>query len=254
MPRLRKRLGQHHLRHPHLCSPAIDFLEPAGRTVVEVGPGGGVLTRELLAAGAEVMAVELDPAWAFDLAAAVDSARLRLWIGDALDIPWSRLAVGTRVAGNLPYAVATPIVESLLMTGLGVDRAAFLIQEEVARRLCAQPGSRDYGLLAVLARSLAAPRILSRVEPGSFRPAPRVAGAFVGLERINPPLAPAEMPAFRRTLAAVFRHRRKTIANSLRESWGRETTARRLAAAGIDAGVRADRLDPAQLVALHQAP
>src|SRR5688572_8764136 len=99
-PRLRKALGQHHLRQGERCRPAVEFLRPEGATVVEVGPGGGVLTRELLAAGARVVGWELDLAWAAELGRRLAGEDFRLVAGDALELPWERWPAGTLAAGN----------------------------------------------------------------------------------------------------------------------------------------------------------
>ncbi|HMB52567.1 MAG TPA: rRNA adenine N-6-methyltransferase family protein, partial [Thermoanaerobaculia bacterium] len=132
MPRLKKKWGQHHLQSGRLCAPLVEFLRPAGERVVEIGPGGGVLSDELLAAGAEVVGWEIDLDWAFSLA-----GRFPLVVGDALEISWPHLARRGPVlaAGNLPYNVATPIVERLLPHREQVPRAGFLVQKEVADRL-----------------------------------------------------------------------------------------------------------------------
>jgi len=139
-PPLRKSLGQHHLVDGALCRPLIQFLslpgaDLAGRRVLEIGPGGGVLTRELLAAGARVWGWELDLAWAAALRRSLPDPRLSLVVADALEIPWHRF--GERpspsgpgpilVAGNLPYNVATAILERLLPHHESVPRAAFLL-------------------------------------------------------------------------------------------------------------------------------
>ncbi|HEV8632233.1 MAG TPA: rRNA adenine N-6-methyltransferase family protein, partial [Thermoanaerobaculia bacterium] len=134
-PRLKKRLGQHHLVRPELCRPLIDFLAPdAGERVLEVGPGGGVLTRALLAAGARVWGVELDPEWAWELRRALPDPRLQPLVMDALELPWQRLPAGTLVAGNLPYNVATPLLAGILPHHARIPRAGFLLQKEVAER------------------------------------------------------------------------------------------------------------------------
>lgn len=261
--RLDKRLGQHHLVSGALCRPLIDYLRPAGERVLEIGPGGGVLTRELLAAGAaKVLAWELDPAWAAALGAAAKheprDGRLALLVGDALAIDWRRLAGAGRphlVAGNLPYNVATPIVERML-TGAppgAVAHAAFLLQREVAERLVAGPGDPAYGALSVLVAAYAEARLLGRVKAGSFRPPPRVESAFVGLAPHPPPLPPAEMVGFRSTVGLAFGQRRKTLKNALGAGWGREEAARALAEAGLDPGARAERLGLDGFLALERA-
>src|SRR3954462_7289928 len=145
-PPLRKALGQHHLVDGALCRPLIHFLAPGGQRVLEIGPGGGVLTAELLAAGARVLGWELDPAWAAVLRHRfADPRRLALVVGDALQIAWDRLPAPTLVAGNLPYNVATAIIEDLLPHHARIPRAAFLVQKEVADRIVAAPGTDAYG-------------------------------------------------------------------------------------------------------------
>lgn len=260
-PPLLKRLGQHHLVDGAICRPLIEYLQPAGERVLEIGPGGGVLTRELVAAGAgAVRALELDPAWAAALAADLSSeraaGRLALAVGDALEVDWSRLARRPHlVAGNLPYNVATAIVERML-TGApagAVPRAAFLLQREVAERLAARPGDPAYGGLSVLVAAYADARLLGRVRPGSFRPPPKVESAFVGLAPHPPPLPAAEMPAFLRTVGLAFGQRRKTLRNALGAGWTKPGAAAALERAGIAAGARAEELGLDELLAIHRA-
>jgi 16S rRNA (adenine1518-N6/adenine1519-N6)-dimethyltransferase len=293
--RLDKRLGQHHLVDGALARPLVGFLRPAGERVVEIGPGGGALTAELLAAGAErVFGWELDPGWAAELARRLADPRLVPVVGDALDLDWRRLPrlaggggempagpvtdptagpvtrttagpaaetlpeSGPRpllVCGNLPYNVATALIERLL-TGAdpgSVPRAAFLVQKEVAERLVARPGDPAYGGLSVLVAAHAEARLLGRLRPGSFRPPPRVDSAFVGLTLRPPPLPRGEMPAFLATVRAAFAQRRKTLRNALAASWGRPAAETALAAAGLDPGTRAERLGLDDFLALHRA-
>lgn len=252
-PRLRKALGQHHLRYGHSCEPALEYLRPRGRTVLEIGPGGGVLTRELLAANASVLGWELDLAWTFELRRRLRGENLRIVAGDALDLPWERFPAGTLVAGNLPYAVATPILEAFLVRGIALPRGAFLVQEEVAARLTAAPGSRAYGFLTVLSAAQAEVTLLARIPRGSFRPPPKVHGAFVGVERRAPAVPPAELEGFRAVVAAAFAQRRKTVLNSLAAAYGRGPAEAALAAAAVDPARRAETLTLADFVALHRA-
>lgn len=252
-PRLRKSLGQHHLRHPELCRPVLEFLRPCGRLVVEIGAGGGVLTNELVGCGARVIAWEVDPAWAFELRRRVDTLPVLIVAADALELPWERIPAPALAAGNLPYAVATPILERFLLYGKGVERGAFLVQREVADRLAARPGSRRYGLLSVMTAACAEVVVLARVRPGSFRPPPRVAGAFVGLVRRPPPVPEDELEDLRSTVAAAFAQRRKTVSNALASAWGRSSSGLVLREAGIEPSRRAESLSLRDFVALHRA-
>ena len=286
-PRLKKSLGQYHLTAGSLCRPLIEFLAPRGQRVVEVGPGGGVLTAELLAAGARVLAWELDLAWACELrrrlagrpaaeaisqhpagAAAGAPARaslvpldpsarpagppLAIVVEDALDLPWERLPPPTLAAGNLPYAIATALLGALLPHHARVPRAAFLVQREVAERLLAAPGDPAYGSFSVLVAAYARAVPLGRVRRGSFRPPPKVEGAYVGFELTPPPLPEPEMPAFLATVRLAFAQRRKTLRNALAAGWGRERAAAALAALGLPETARAERLGLAELLALHR--
>jgi len=250
-PRLKKALGQHHLVAGALCRPLIQFLAPEGERVLEIGPGGGVLTAELLAAGARVLGWELDLAWAVFLRYRFPDPHLSLVVGDALQIAWDRLPVPTLVTGNLPYNVSTAIIEDLLPHHARIPRAAFLVQKEVADRIVAAPGTDAYGSFSVIVAAWARPRLLGRVRPGSFRPPPKVDSAFVGLELKPPPLPDAEMPEFVAFVRRAFAQRRKTLRNSLAAGWGRERAERVLAAAGIPERARAEELGVGELLGVY---
>ena len=252
VPRLTRRFGQHHLVGEHLCRPLVDWLQPAGQTVIEIGPGGGVLTRALVAASARVIAVERDLAWAFHLGRA-PTPGLRLMVGDALDLALDRLPAGTLVAGNLPFNVGTKIIESLLPYGSRIPKVGVMLQKEVAERLVARPGDPAYGALSVLVRCWADARWLGTVRPGSFRPPPKVAGAYVGLRLREPAVARADMPWLTRTIKAAFAQRRKTLRNSLGTLVGTAEAVRMLRSADIAPDRRAETLDLADFVRLAGA-
>lgn len=266
-PALRKSLGQHHLRDGSVCRPLIDFLRlDAAATVLEIGPGGGALTRRLLETGARVVAIELDPAWAFRLAHEVGSLpisaaasafgeppRFAEAVADALELDWRELPRGWRVAGNLPYNVGTAVVERFCRGARAGTLAGFLLQREVVDRMVAAPGDEAYGPLSVLIAARARATRLGRVKPGAFVPPPEVESAFVGLELVPPPVPTDEMPALEAVIRAGFGQRRKSLRNALGAAWGREEAERRLAVAGIDPGRRAETLSLDDFRALHRA-
>jgi len=251
-PPLRKALGQHHLVDGSLCRPLIHFLGLSGERVLEIGPGGGVLTAELLAAGARVIGWELDPDWAAFLRYRHPDPSLALVVGDALQIAWNRLPAPTLVTGNLPYNVSTAILEDLLPHHARIPRAAFLVQKEVADRIVAAPGTEAYGSFSLIVAAYAQPKILGKVRPGSFRPPPKVDSAFVGLELHPPPLPEAEMPAFIAFIRLAFSQRRKTLRNSLSSGWGREKSERVLAVAGIPEKARAEELGLGEFLGIYR--
>lgn len=259
-PRRKKALGQHHLREGSLCRPLIEFLfaglPPAASHapyVVEIGPGGGVLTAELLAAGAEVLALELDPEWAGTLRLRLASDKLSVKVGDVLDFDWSDVPPGTLVCGNLPYQLGTVIVDRVLRAYPLVERAAFLLQREVVDRLGAGPGSPDYGSLSLLTQARASVTRLGIVRPGSFVPPPKVDSAFVGLRLHAPPVPELEMPAFEHFLRAAFSQRRKTITNSFTGSFSRLAVESALTTLGRDLRTRAEALAMADFLELFHA-
>lgn len=251
-PPLRKALGQHHLTRGSVCRPLVEFLRPAGARVLEIGPGGGVLTRELLAAGASpLVAWELDLAWAFELRQRLPAAKLV--VADALDLDPQRLVPPSLVCGNLPYGVASALIERLLRAFAAVPRMGFLVQWEVGERLAAAPGDAAYGGLSVLVAARARVTVLGRVSRGAFRPAPKVDGAFVGFELRPPPLPVEAMIAFERTVRLAFGQRRKTLRRALAAGWGPGAAEAALATAGIDPRRRAETLSLEEFLALEAA-
>lgn len=251
VPRLKKRYGQHHLRHPHLCEPLASFLEPFTGPVIEVGPGGGALTGLLVERGARVWAWEADLEWALPLPGRVPRVA-GVVVGDALAVEWSRLPAGSVVTGNLPYNISTALIDRVLAHPARIPRAAFLVQWEVALRITAQPGEADYGAFSVLTQARARPSILGRVAPGSFRPAPKVAGGLVGL-LLEPSIGPAaEWRGFARLVRQAFSSRRKTLRNSLAGAYGARASERLLEAAGIAPGRRAQELKVSEFMGIYE--
>lgn len=212
-----------------------------------------MLTAELLRAGAEVLALELDPEWAETLRLRLPSEKLSVRVGDVLDYDWSEVPPGTLVCGNLPYQLGTAIVDRVLRAYPAVERAAFLLQREVVDRLTARPGDPEYGSLSLLTQARASVARLGIVRPGSFVPPPRVDSAFVGMRLHAPPLPEREMPAFELFLRAAFSQRRKTITNAFVSSFSRLAVESALSTLGRDSRTRAEALAMADFLALFRA-
>jgi 16S rRNA (adenine1518-N6/adenine1519-N6)-dimethyltransferase len=242
-----KRLGQHFLLDPNLLRRiAAAAGDLAGRTVVEVGPGPGGLTRALLEAGAgRVVAIERDPrciAALGELAAA--DGRLRLIEADALALPLADLGTGrVSIVANLPYNIGTALLLTWLDQLERIERMTLMFQREVALRIGAPPGSRVYGRLSVLAQWLCEVRSLMHLPSRAFVPPPKVASSLLQLTPRPQPLAPAPRDALERVLKAAFGQRRKMLRSSLRSLPGRPEDL--LAAAGLPATARAEEIDVA---------
>ncbi len=222
--RARRSLSQNFLRAPHVARRIAAALElPTGSTVLELGPGTGALTRPLLDMGFRVLALELDPAMRAllheEFSEAIDSGALCILEGDAaaLDVTAFADARGleeTPVAGNLPYAVTGAILRRLVEGAERVPVAVLMVQQEVADRLLADPGSRTYGLASLFVQARFHVERLLRVPPGAFHPPPKVWSAVVRLRRHPTPRARIT-PAFEAVVRAAFAQRRKTLRNAL---------------------------------------
>ena len=229
----------------------------ASDTVVEIGPGRGALTEQLLTRAARVIAIEIDRALASTLRAryAADR-RLTIVEGDVLETDLGALAGDDYVlVGNVPYYITTPILFRALERPRP-RQAVFLVQREVAERIAAAPGSAEYGALSVNVQSLARSELLFRVAPGAFQPPPKVESAVIRLTPLDAPLvAPNEEAAFRSLVQAAFGMRRKQMKRVLRELW--EVDAAQadeiLKRAGIDPTARPEVLTPEEFVRLLRA-
>jgi 16S rRNA (adenine1518-N6/adenine1519-N6)-dimethyltransferase len=261
--RARKSLGQHFLRDRELLDRiAAASGATAGEVVLEIGPGPGGLTAALLARGAVVVAIELDRRMGADLVRRHAQEPFVLVEGDALDLDWSNLVApwtasgaAWRVVGNIPYYITSPLLERALTPPLPAS-VTFLVQEEVARRLVAAPGTPAYGALTVGISAVAEVTMALRVARGAFTPPPQVDSAVVHLvPRADPLVRGEEVARLRSLVVSLFSYRRKRMQRALREA--RDMSAERagsiLAAAGIDPDLRPEALSPADFVALLRA-
>ncbi|GAA1884687.1 16S rRNA (adenine(1518)-N(6)/adenine(1519)-N(6))-dimethyltransferase RsmA [Asanoa iriomotensis] len=245
-----KRLGQNFVHDPNTVRRIVAAAELApGEVVVEVGPGLGSLTLGLLAAGAQVHAVEIDHALAGALAqTAADrgapAGQLTVHAADALRITAGELRPApTALVANLPYNVAVPVVLHLLAELPTLEHGLVMVQKEVADRLTAGPGSKVYGVPSVKLAWYAAARPAGRVPPSVFWPVPNVDSGLVAFTRREPPRADVPRADVFRVVDAAFAQRRKTLRAAL-AGWagGAERAARVLVGAGVDPGARGEAL------------
>jgi 16S rRNA (adenine1518-N6/adenine1519-N6)-dimethyltransferase len=261
LPRARKRFGQHFLEPAWITRLIATLDATPDDTFLEIGPGRGALTRPLSAAVGRLICVEIDR----DLAALLRPslpANTRLVEADFLSLDVEALLrdeqLPVRVAGNLPYNVASPILFRLLDTAAGGSRlrdATLMLQKEVADRLLAAPGDGDYGALTVQVALRARAEHLMTLPPGAFRPPPKVTSALVRLTFHPPAVEVGELATFERVVRGVFLQRRKTILNALKpvaDSFGRQARDL-LDRAGVDPGLRPGDLGLDQLAALARA-
>lgn len=189
----------------------------AGDRVVEIGPGLGVLTRRLLAAGCAVVAIEVDAHLVGYLHRELDDAEeLTLLHADALAVDPGELFPGEpyRMVANIPYHITSPLLHQFLGSDHPPDLSVLLVQSEVAERVASPPGGMSY--LSVFVQDLAEAEVVARVPASAFEPEPEVDSAILRLtRRPEPVVPPAERDTFHRVVQAAFRQRRKQIHNSL---------------------------------------
>ena len=251
-----KRFGQHFLIDPNIVRKIL--AEAAIRreeTVFEIGPGRGVLTKKLCSVASHVIAVELDKKLVAYLSSICSQNNLDIQVGDALEFPYEKLPLGTVVVANLPYYVSTSLLFKLLDHRSRISRMVLMLQLEVAKRLVAKPGSRDYGTLSVLSQYCADLRLAFKIPSHCFRPKPNVDSAVVTLT-----LRPNknEDATFDRDLIqivrAAFSHRRKTLLNSFRDSGlMMEAIQLALTSVGIDPKRRAETVTMQEFIDLTRA-
>lgn len=242
---LPQRLGQHFLiRDSILERLAAAACGGYAQCVIEIGPGRGALTRHLLRRCGELHAVEVDPKLADHLKCKfAEEPKLHVHIADVLAVDWTQWGAAA-IAGNLPYYITSPILERFLALDERFPVAVFLVQAEVAARLAAQPGTRDYGYLTVATRLVADIEIVVKAPPSAFSPPPKVDSAGVRLTRKSNP--PPNIPELLKFASRCFAQKRKTLRNNLRPFYGE-------AADNIpESGLRAEQLSVEQMTDLYR--
>ena len=244
-----------------------DIAEASGAApgvgVIEVGPGIGPLTRELSLRADKVVSIELDRSMLPILAETLsDRPNAEIFPGDVLktDLPG---LVAEKLAGlspiacaNLPYNITTPAITALIEAGC-FQSITVMIQREVARRICAAPGTGDYGAFSVYCQYHTKPEILFDVPPSCFIPAPKVTSSVLRMVPQTPPAEVDDPKHFFRVVRAAFAQRRKTLLNSLSSSLGdgtsKEAIANAIAACGLPENIRGERLSISDFAALSKA-
>jgi 16S rRNA (adenine1518-N6/adenine1519-N6)-dimethyltransferase len=253
-----KRLGQNFVHDPNTVRRIVAAAHLAPEdVVVEVGPGLGSLTLALLPAVAQVHAIEVDPVLAKALPATVaahapeHAGKLTVHIHDALRLESLPDPQPSALVANLPYNVAVPVVLHLLAVLPGLRRGLVMVQQEVADRLAAKPGSRVYGTPSVKLAWYAAGRPAGRVPAAVFWPVPRVESGLVAFTRRDPPRVDVAREEVFAVIDAAFAQRRKTLRAAL-AGWagGADRAAEVLTAAGVPAGARGESLTIEQFAAI----
>ena len=251
----RQKLGQHFLASPAWRA-RIGNAIPAisDSTWLEIGAGHGEMTEFLARFAHRVIAVETDASLADRLRErAAQLPNVEIIHADILKLDIDAIASQKfRVYGNLPYYITSPILHHLFQFADKIESIHIVIQLEVAARIAARPGRRDYGYLSTLCQFYAQPEILFRIPPGAFRPPPKVSSALVKMnlpgERAT--LGSADDAAFLGFLQKTFAHKRKTIRNNLRGIYGEEHLDAALAACKLNSHTRAEELSFSQFASL----
>ncbi len=247
----RKRFGQNFLHDPGVIERIVRSINPRpDDAIVEIGPGLGALTEEILAVNPRLQVVELDR----DLIPVLRTKffnypEFRIHEADALKFDFSQLAADRplRIIGNLPYNISTPLIFHLLGQAGVVQDMHFMLQKEVVQRLAAVPGDNNYGRLGIMAQYFCKVQPLFEVGPGAFRPAPKVDSAIVRLvPHATLPHPAKDLSILQSVVRTAFNARRKT----LRKALGGLVSVAQLQSLGIDDGLRPENLALADYVAI----
>jgi 16S rRNA (adenine1518-N6/adenine1519-N6)-dimethyltransferase len=256
----RKSLGQNFLVDENIISRIMESAEIAkDDTVIEIGPGMGAMTKDLAAAAGKVIAIELDERLFRKLKSELkDAANLDLILGDALTFPYESLPGPVKVVANLPYYISTPIITRLIEARGNISAMVLMLQKEVAQRITAKPGGKEYGYLSVMVQLWTEAANLFNVPKEAFTPAPKVDSAVVRLRvKEAPAVRVPDLVFFEKVVSAAFSQRRKTLKNSLKNS--RVTEPARFEAvmelarkSGIDSTRRAETLSLSEFASLAE--
>lgn len=260
--RLSKALGQNFLIDGNIIEKIVNIAEiKSGDQIIEIGPGIGSLTQALLERieDGRLFAIEKDERMVRILKELFQAEQLTLIHRDVLDIDWPEfftenalLDKPVKLAANLPYYITTPIIMGLLEARVPVERYVFMVQKEVAERMVAKPGGKDYGALSIAVQYYTRPEICHIVPPSVFIPQPDVKSAIIKLEtNETPPVQLEDEGFFFQIVQAIFQQRRKNLKNSLSKAANirldRELIEESLQEMGIPEGTRGEMLDLSEI-------
>jgi 16S rRNA (adenine1518-N6/adenine1519-N6)-dimethyltransferase len=254
------KLGQNFLHDANAIQRIVAALgDCSASTVIEIGPGNGALTRTLVARAGHVLAIELDDDLAARLRTQFPTERVTIIHEDVLQFDFSSAATAANerlpIIGNLPYYITSPILLKLAGSHASLDRAVLMMQREVADRIVASPGSRDYGSLSVTVQMYGPAERLFTLPPSAFSPPPEVHSTVVRW-RFAPRFSELRVDeaGFLAFLRQAFAQKRKTLANNLRAAGiSAESVQRALNVAEVGSRTRAEELSLEQFAALHKA-
>ncbi len=257
-----KGLGQNFLLDSNVLDEIVDAAE-IDSGVLEVGPGFGVLTQNLLQNADKVVTVELDHRLIpvleytlsdFDNLKIIEGDILKLDLKDVIDKEFGGEKIS--IAANLPYYITTPIITKLIEEKLPIKNIVVMVQKEVAERIAAKPGKKDFGAISVLCQYYTNPRIVTIVPANSFYPAPKVDSAVLCMEVLDKPsIEVSDEKLFFKVVKAAFSQRRKTLLNCLSSSFGIEKSvlSEMLSGIGIEPNIRGEKLDLSQFAKITEA-
>lgn len=253
----RHALGQHFLTDQGTLRKIIDVIDPGDEDIIiEIGGGRGSLTRPLTERAAGVICIEKDRHLA-DLLKNLGLANLTVIEGDALRMHFARLTDHSqvKVVGNLPYSISTPLLQKILFERERICFCVFLLQKEVAERICAQPGTKEYSPVGILLQNYFMTAIHFKVNPGVFSPPPRVDSTLISLKKRPEPLfSLPDDNSFLQFLRQCFRHRRKMLKNNLSNTgYDHESIRSSFMKTGVPDNIRAEQLTLEQYFHLARA-
>ncbi|HDP67316.1 MAG TPA: 16S rRNA (adenine(1518)-N(6)/adenine(1519)-N(6))-dimethyltransferase RsmA [Candidatus Marinimicrobia bacterium] len=249
-PYAKKRFGQNFLIDPNILRKITRTIAPQpDDIIVEIGPGKGALTKYLAEAGSSVIAIEIDDDLIHDLEKEYTNyPNVDIVHRDALKFDYSTVAGRNkklRVVGNIPYNISSPLLFRMFEFHNAIDDIHFLVQREIARRICAKPNSKEYGILSVITQFYGDPKIAFEVSPNVFRPIPEVTSALLAIRMKALSEKPEFIGNFYRTVRTAFAKRRKILRNTLAEIIPRSSGT-----SPLDLSRRAESLTVTEFIAL----